>query len=485
MVNFSGVLVALCPKPTPTLFPPASENEILIIIASFSGELKNAEIFPERYVRDYLSERIERLKLSGHSARLEIWTEPIKTQREARELGQIYNATLVIWGEFDDIGGLRTFVEIMKEVPQRDIQQSGNLLPLFAISSGEKQDNEVSKISRDCLLKGAPEQADYLATVSLGIVHLIQGEQNLAEEFFTQSIDVVHSDGHCQESIYQAYYWQGVTHSFQEYYLEALEDLNKALELDSEFRPALFQRGLVRLAIGDGKAAQSDFEVALKLTYPEDRVSLAALYGNIGVALEMQGEFDQALGYYEKSWFIHKDIDNKKAQVLNLTQLGSLHYHQKNYDAALDHYLRALDLCRSERFRQEESIVLGNIGLVWKKKGTFEKSLALFEESLAISQDIEYNSGQGRQLIRIGAVYLQRGKAEKALQAFNQAFEIYENIGSVVGQANAKVGIGGVEYKCDNKEKALLVWQEALQLYESVNSPESARVRELIEATQP
>src|SRR3990172_7381306 len=172
--------------PTPPAFEPAREDETLIVVAAFAGRLSDLEVYPERYIRDALRERVERLNLTGQTARLEMWTTPVATQHEARALGESYRATLVVWGEFDDVGGVRTFVEIMRDVPQPDVQQSGDRLPLATLPS---EQSRVGDVSRECLLDGLPRQADYLATLSLGLIRLIRFEREQAEFYFTQAIE--------------------------------------------------------------------------------------------------------------------------------------------------------------------------------------------------------------------------------------------------------------------------------------------------------
>jgi len=468
--------------PTPMAFEPARADETLVIIAPFAGSLSDFKIFPERYIRDALRERVDRLNMAGTPARLEMWTAPLATQREARAVGEAYSATLVIWGEFDDVGGIRTFVEIMHEVPQPDIEQSGNWLPLVMLPSEQA---EISHVSRDCLVEGVPRQADYLATLSLGMIQLIHQRRDQAEELFTRAIESVQSKGDCQQDAHQAYYWRGLVRGLQEHFPEALDDLNQALRLNPEFKLALAQRGIVHLAIGRADAAQADFEAALALTYPEDQANRAALLGNIGLALELQGELDQALEHYQQSWQINQESDDMIAQALDLGHFGSLYQRKGQLEVALNYHTQALTLCQQTNFRQGEAVALGNIGLIYYQQQDYDNALRFYQEALTIDEAIKYSLGQARQLIRIGLVYLKQQEPETALQFFNQSLALYETAGSLYGQAQAQIGIGLAENQRGNTTVALSRLQEALRLLETIGSPDAEVVHRAIEQVQP
>lgn len=475
------VLRSFTTAETPVAFPTATGEETLIIIAPFTGALKNAEVFPEYYVRDALNARVKRLNLSGYAARLEMWATPVSTQREARTLGEAYNATLVIWGEFDNVGGLCTFVEIIRDVPAHDIQQSGDRLPL-AISMAEDTEYEISQISRECFLEGQPRQADYLATMALGMICLAQGERDQAEDLFTQAIETVQLQNTCQESPYQAYYWRGFTRSLQERFPEALDDLEQSINLNPDFSLALLQRGIVYLAIGHAADAQASFEAALALVYPEDLASRAALLGNIGLALEMQNKLDQALVNYQQSWELNQGSNDLIAQVINLEQFASLYQHLKQWEDALDYHNRALELAKTAGYRQGESLALGNIGLIYQQEGDLDKAWEYHQEALAIDESIGYTLGQARQLCRIAMIYVDRSEYVSAMNTFTVALEFYTEAGSSYGQARVYMGMGLVEQQRGNTVKALQYLQEAITLFEKIGSPEAEEVRSTIQS---
>jgi tetratricopeptide (TPR) repeat protein len=463
-------------------FSPAADGETLLIIVPFAGRLNDVSAFPERYARDALAQRVARLRLADRPTRLEMWTTPVVTQREAREIGSSYGATLVVWGEFDDVGGVRTFIEVMRDVPQADIELAGNWLALGTLTAGQ---TEVGKVTRDCLLKAMPAQADSLATVALGMIEIVDRRPDAAEQLFTQAIDAAPAALECGAEISAAYGWRGFARSLQEHYPAALDDLNQALALHKDNPLTQAQRGIVQLAIGRGDEAKADFQAALAVIDPEDKASRATLLGNIGLTHELRGDLDGALQFYQQADQLTQERGDQFAQALSAGHLGSLFLRKGDLGQSRRYYTQGRDLCRAVGYKQGEAVAIGNLGLVDYRSGDLDAAVERFDEALAINVAIGSPTGQGQQLLRVGAIQIERQQVSSARASFQRALELFEGGGSLAGQGRAYIGLALAEQQQGDAAKATAALQQALTLLEQIGSPDAAQVRQQFQRIQP
>jgi tetratricopeptide (TPR) repeat protein len=465
-------------------FPVREEGETLIILVPYAGELREATFAPERVIRDELQVRVQRLEMAGQDIRLEIWDQPVSTAREAREVGARYRATLVVWGEFDDVVGVTTFVEVTDEVPQPDIQLSGNIVPLATLAPGGSEAWEIGHMPADCLTEALPHQADYLATMALGLARLVQPDLDEAGRLFGQSVEALQVGSTCQGDPRRAYYWLGQVNSLQERYPEALAYFTEALALEPDFKYALAQRGAVYLAMGYAEEAAADFAAALDLVYEEDKLGQAALYTNIGLARQLQGQVEEAGGYYQRAWEIIQEHGDTFSQARAWELQGGLYQQKGQLQEALDCYDQALELYQSIEYQKGIAVVLGNVGLVHYSQGQFDAALGYFQDALAIDRSIGYVSGQGWQLVRIGLVYLSQHDLDRARVSFEEALETYTSVGSPYGEARAYVGIGLRAHEEGDVPDAISAWEKAFTRLEAMGSPDAQVVGEQIQNAQ-
>lgn len=475
---------ALPATPTPLIFPRAASGERLLILIPYSGKLKSAEFAPERLVRDALETRLKRMEMQGYKVRLEQWNLPVTSARQARQIGMDYKAILVIWGEFDDVSGLRTYVELMGSVPQPDTQQSGKVLPVASLPSADEQTIEIGHYSLNCLTDSLVLMADYLTTLSLGIVQLSERNWAEAEVHFTQAIeiDISKNARNCFLNDALAYYWRGLTRSLRENFPSALKDFDQALARDEKLTLAWAQRGTVHLALGELDASQLDYRMASGQLFPEDKRGYAVLSGNMGVILELQGKYAEAETYYRNALELNQSAGNAGDQAFDWLHLGNLALRRGQMVPAREYLNTAFNLYRNAGNQQGQAVVLGNRGLIEYEQQHYPEALDYFSQALTITRSLGDRSGQARQWMYIGQVYLKQQKLSEARNAYAEAESLCTATGSPYCQARVYIGMGMVAANANDLKQVQTNWEQALQLLESIGSPDAAVVRQALQA---
>lgn len=459
-------------------FAPAQPDELLLVVVPFAGGLSNVSAFPERYVFDALSSRVERLRKAGQTARLELWDAQAGSQREARVIGERSGATLVIWGQFDDVAGVRAFIEIMRDVPEADIQLGGNWLELGTLASAQ---SAVGATTRACLLDGLPAQAELLADVALGMIQLVRRQAADAEQSFTRAIGTTTPAADCGGEESAPFYWRGLTRGLREQYPAALDDLSRAIAIRADDPLALNERGAVQLALGRIEAAETDFQQALSLIEPGDHAARGALLGNLGLTRELQGDLAGALERYEEADSLAVEQGDQLARALSAGHLGSLAQRQGDLERAQELQARARDLCRALGHWRCEAVALGNLGLVAYRRGDADGALELFTQAQGINAAGGSAMGEGQQLLRVGVIQLDRRQTGAAREAYTRALALFEAAGSPAGQGRAQIGLALVADQEGDRETTLAALERALSLLDAVGSPDAAVVRQQIQ----
>ncbi|MDM8526637.1 tetratricopeptide repeat protein [Anaerolineales bacterium HSG24] len=458
----------------------ANEDESLIILIPYSGRFAELEFSPERVIRDSLQTQVEELVREGYNIRLEIWTQAVSTAQEAREIGQLYQATLVIWGEFDDVIGIRTFIEILPELPSFDIQQSGSFLTLspYVLRQSTVVSENTLPIDalQECLGQDLAHLADYSVLLSLGIVDMAWSSPERAEDLFSQAIEVVEAPHICQWNSDQAYYWRGTARMMQDRYSDARYDFEQAVQANPDFWPAFAQLGSANLALG--QPDETYFQVALKHIPPDDIANRVIIHSNLCLA-RMPGDTPgDTLACYRT---VKEEIGDKsipsEVQVLYLIHLGYWYHLQKNCNEAERLYDEALAFLDEDKFPRAVALVEENKGLVMLCQKEYDQADQHLAHAKILYQENDQVVSMARVQIRIGMVdYLQRKPS--APSKFNEALTLAKQASSLYYQAWANIGLGLTAEQNDNAEVACQYYQQALNLLEDLNSPEIKMVQD-------
>ncbi|CAF5221597.1 unnamed protein product, partial [Rotaria magnacalcarata] len=124
---------------------------------------------------------------------------------------------------------------------------------------------------------------------------------------------------------------------------ELYNELLKDASTDSDIAYIYHELGRVRKGQGEYPEAVKFYEKSLEIkrkTLSEDDVSLADTYGNIGIVYKNMGEYSKALEYYEKANKIfeislsptHPDL------ATSYNNIGSVYDSMGEYSKALQYY---------------------------------------------------------------------------------------------------------------------------------------------------
>ncbi|CAF1081830.1 unnamed protein product [Adineta steineri] len=231
-----------------------------------------------------------------------------------------------------------------------------------------------------------------------------------------------------------------------------------------------YRLGLLLLKMGYFNRAQEVYEILLHHTLSES--NKGPIYHRLGWIKYNQGEYQEALTYYERSLAIYeKTLPSTDINLGNIyNDIGVVYEDIGDYPKALSSHEKALAIKQQSLppNHPDLGVCYNNIGLVYHSMGDYTKALLSHEKALAIRQQSlpSNHPDLGASYNNIGSVYDSMGNYLKALSSYEKALTIKQqslppNHPSLGG---SYYNIGNVYYNMGDYPKALSSYEKALEI---------------------
>jgi tetratricopeptide (TPR) repeat protein len=246
--------------------------------------------------------------------------------------------------------------------------------------------------------------------------------------------------------------------------------------------PIYNQLGWVKYQEGEYQEAIRFYEKALAIqqqSLPPNHPSLAGSYGNIGNVYQNMGDYPKALSSYEKALVIQQQSlpPNHPDLASSYNNIGTVYDNMGDYPKALSSYEKALVIQQQSLPPNHPSLAMsyGNIGNVHDSMGNYPIALSYYEKDLAIREkSLPPNHPNLADCYNnIGVVYQNMGDHPKALSSYEKALAIRQqslppNHPSLASSYN---NIGNVYHNMGDCPKALSFHEKALAIREKSLPP--------------
>ena len=263
-----------------------------------------------------------------------------------------------------------------------------------------------------------------------------------------------------------------------------LRALTDRIRADAFLEEAGWHRlGKLLLRMHQSEKAEKVYEVLLK--HATEDSERGTIYHHIGWAKYGQGEYNEAIRYYEKALAIrHQSLSpNHPDLAKTYNNIVNVYRDMGEYSKALLSHEKALAIQQQSLPPKHPDVAMSynNVGMVYENMGEYSKALSSYEKALAIWQQSHppNHPDLGCSYSNIGSVYEKMGEYSKALSYHEKDLEIsqkslppnhpdlaatYNNIGTLLEE------MGEYLRALSFYEKALAIWQQS----HPPNHPDSA-----------
>ena len=255
-----------------------------------------------------------------------------------------------------------------------------------------------------CILKNRKDQAAYW---SRGYAYLEQSMMPEALDDINKAIDLTPSKD--LEDFSKLYSIRGNIYYKSENYKDAISDYSKAISYDSKSLENYWYRAICYQYEKDFEKALHDFKYCENLFEKDDLDNLSLLYNSIANTYESLDNNQDAIEFYNKS------IKTKPNNNIAYLYRGIIHFDQNDYDKAINDLTEALSSYKTDNEIKAEIYLYR--GRSYMEIGEYEKSLE--DLSISIKEKPDFFSYQIR-----GDLKRLMGNYKDAIEDFNKSIEL-------------------------------------------------------------
>ncbi|MDR2399106.1 MAG: tetratricopeptide repeat protein [Endomicrobium sp.] len=225
------------------------------------------------------------------------------------------------------------------------------------------------------------------------------GNYSLAAKYFrlASSIDAYDDEAYC--SLGDALYRKACENGDKQSFVEAIEYIERAVELNPDSEKLYLLGGLCCRGGGLYEKARTFYNKALS----SDNFNKAGFYNLIGNTFDEEGNYKEAVIYYEKA------VVSDNSFVTAFCSIGDMFLKMNDYESALKNYQKAIEV--NEKF-VPAYIKIANL---YYDKNNFTKAIAVAFKVLKINpQDNSANYS-------LGMSYKQLGQDKESLEYLKKA----------------------------------------------------------------
>ena len=221
------------------------------------------------------------------------------------------------------------------------------------------------------------------------------------------------------------------------YYLKALEvRQNAGLIKDAAYS----YNSLGGLCLSQAKydEALAHFHKSLKIRKQiNDEEALSQTYGNLAATHLLKKEYTTSLDYFQKAFHRLKNSTNKYRIAVNLSALGEVYIHLKNYDLAESYLLNAEGLAKAMLHKELLVEAYGRLRLLENSRRRFQSAMN-YSELMHTYKDSIYTEKKARQIAEVETLYESEKKDKKILALEQQEqLQSFKQTSLVIGLCTA------------------------------------------------
>lgn len=192
--------------------------------------------------------------------------------------------------------------------------------------------------------------------------------------------------------------------------------------------------GRILYDIGQYKTAIEIWEKGLVFAQNENnQIFFYSLIGNIGMAQNSLGNYDEAITCLEESVNACRENGYSQGEVSQLQALGNIYRNLRQFDKSLEAFQKAVKI--AEMYEPESlSSSLGNLATFYNQIGDYDEAIKVLNKGIVLANSVGGKQSEGSMFASFGIAYFQKGDFDKAIEYTIKSIEITRLIGDKNGE---------------------------------------------------
>jgi tetratricopeptide (TPR) repeat protein len=260
----------------------------------------------------------------------------------------------------------------------------------------------------------------------------------------------------------------------------ALETLEQAVTRFAALQPdpasplalsyikALIGLGTAKQSRNDIVGALSQFEQALALVTPTDRLTRAQILRSMGTAYQAQGNLTLALEKWAEALGLYEQANATVPMARLLCDIGVTRRQLLGLNAAIQSFERATMLLSSVKDLNTRGFVLSNVANLYTELGDIDTARSFYQEAIYLARQAANRRLESLRLGNLGWFNIMVGQPEEALRLLQEALQISQTLNDALMVAVQTSNLGLAQHDLKRFSDAEESFREAIRAAETV-----------------
>jgi tetratricopeptide (TPR) repeat protein len=208
-----------------------------------------------------------------------------------------------------------------------------------------------------------------------------------------------------------------------------------------------------------------------------DPVALAYSHFRLAHAQSYLGDNDAAWQNAQRAHELFRELGDRANEAGALNGLASMLEDQGRYSEALTLALDGLRMVEAAGLWSLQGTLENTAGWLYARLGEYELALSHCQRALNLHRQAGYRGGVADTLDSIGYIYRQRGEYAESGAHYELAVMAYREIGDPFGEGQTLNGLGDTHAACSDAQAARKAWVEAAAILDGLSHPLADEVR--------
>lgn len=154
----------------------------------------------------------------------------------------------------------------------------------------------------------------------------------------------------------------------------------------------------------------------------QNKEGIATTKNNIATIYSIKKDYGQAMKFLEESNALFKELGDPQKLVGSMNNLGNLNNDLQLYEKAMRYFSEAYQL--SEKIGKPTADPLNNMGNVFFKQGNYQRAIEHYQKALDLERQTNNRLGMLNSLTNIGISYTKANQPGPAQQYLNEALAL-------------------------------------------------------------
>lgn len=313
-----------------------------------------------------------------------------------------------------------------------------------------------------------------------GINHKNLGNDSLMLSFFSKA-EYVYKQIDNKGALPFLILNRGIFYQQRSNYQKANEDCHSALIFFSSDKDTLLMGytlgriGFNNIYLGDYTSSLKSFQKGaylLEQINKDESMHYASIQGDMGLLYQKLSDYNTALEHHNRCLEIYKKYDFQRGISNQYNDIGNIYTKLEKFEKALNIYKTSYNMKKKTKNKKDIANALSNIGITHSHLKQFDKALIYLDSSIVIYKQLKDFGSLSSTHKNLGNIFLKKNQLQKAAMHFDYSLEYAKNSDDKRAIYLAKEGLSEIAFVNGNYKNAYTLQQESLTLKENILSDE-------------